>query len=77
MGEDYGEPWTNDEGEGWIRSLTWLPAGCRVGELRNGYIARRAIACVNACKGIPTEALDLGIIEEMMAERERYQEQGE
>ena len=36
--------------------------------------ARRIVACVNACQGIPTEALEDGVVEEMVTAAKKYLE---
>jgi hypothetical protein len=35
-------------------------------DIENESNAKRIVACVNACKGIPTEELEKGIIEDMI-----------
>ena len=34
--------------------------------------ARRIVACVNACEGIPTEALESGVVRELIEAATRY-----
>lgn len=60
--QDYGEPWR----------LLEVP-GLRTMKTNDGFsvegqhiLSKRAIACVNACKGIPTEALEQGVIPELL-----------
>jgi len=36
--------------------------------------ARRIVACVNACEGIPTEALEAGVVRELVEALERCKE---
>ena len=48
--------------------------GETIGELYafNGADARRIVACVNACKGILTEALESGVVRELIEAATRY-----
>ena len=47
-----------------------------VGELTPERLAelRRIVACVNACDGIPTEALESGVVRELIEAATRYLE---
>ena len=36
------------------------------------YWSRRIVACVNACEGIPTEALEGGVIGELLETMEKF-----
>jgi hypothetical protein len=67
----YGEPWSAEEGDGYVRSLTAPPSGsriCQVVRNREAY-ARRIVACVNAAAGIPTPILEVLTPEGSWADR--------
>lgn len=55
-----------DEPLGTFLEVTTLTSDCRdfetLGYIRDLEDARRLVACWNACQGIPTEALEAGII---------------
>lgn len=60
-GEHMAEPWhVDDGGDGEI--MIWGGTGAvdvpDIGEIYNNADARRIVACVNACAGIPTETLE-------------------
>jgi len=40
----------------------------------NGADARRIVACVHACEGIPTEALESGVVRELIEAATRLDE---
>jgi hypothetical protein len=59
----YGEPWQRGDYEDEANDVRGDLAMCAYGEgPEDVERARRAIACVNACAGIPTEALEAGAL---------------
>ncbi len=53
----------HDPAEGWIVEQTGEYVGA---EFMSDADARRIVACVNACAGIPTEALEAGALGEVL-----------
>jgi len=62
---DFNEPWRQGENvEGFVFGVN----GSYIGETGPGLDSRycaRIVACVNACKGIPSSSLEAGVIQEM------------
>ena len=62
----FGEPWTDEEGSGYIRSLSYPISGSRIGQMtRLGgeeVYAARAVACVNGCAGIAQPEAVAGVV---------------
>lgn len=53
--------------------MRYTPGPWRVVEKERGWRdARRIVACVNACDGIPTEALEAGVVRELIKAATRY-----
>lgn len=59
------EPWSVKDDDGWLRIdcangflVEWPPAGWSAYGRMDQEDAERSVACVNACRGIPTEKLE-------------------
>ena len=53
--------------------MQYTPRSWRVVEKGRGWRdARRIAACVHACEGIPTEALEIGVIRDLINAATRY-----
>jgi hypothetical protein len=54
------EPWTVD-GRDIVNRTGW-----KVGSTSYSSNSRRIVACVNACEGVPLDALEAGVIREIL-----------
>lgn len=59
-------PWVCGPQYGRLTSIYEAPTDGLVAEVGNPQDARRIVAAINACEGIPTEALEKGIIQHVM-----------
>lgn len=59
-GKHTPEPWSADEGDGYIRSLAVPTASSRICQVIRNKVptARRIVVCVNACAGLSTQNLE-------------------
>lgn len=68
--KEYNEPWEKlplDNGFGVVVGEVFEDAsGDAFAQFRSESKASRALSCVNACAGIPTEALEAGVVKEMV-----------
>jgi hypothetical protein len=67
------EPWSWDVEEGGYEVRT--ADDKLVAQLWDSHDARRVVACVNACEAISTEALETGVVAELVEALKRFIEE--